>query len=57
MRYRVHRLDLKPTRDLAELGQSLNAPAGEAVAIVPDVAVCPSSVPRIGSLQVVERIP
>jgi len=57
VRYRVHRLDVEPTRDQAELRQSLSGLGGEVVAIVPDVAVCPSSVPRIGCLQVVERVP
>jgi len=57
MRYRVHRLDVKLTRDQMKLEQFLNGLVGEVVAIVPNVAIRPFWVHRIDFLLVVERVP
>ena len=37
MRYRVHRFDIKMTRDQSRLEQFLNSLEGEVVAIIPNV--------------------
>jgi len=38
MRYRVHRFDIKMTRDLSRLEQFLNSLEGEVVTIIPNVS-------------------
>ena len=55
MKYRVHRLDVKMARDQTRLEQFLNGLAGEAVAIIPNVAWGPFWVHRVDFLFVVER--
>ncbi len=56
MRYRVHRLDLRMTRDQARLEQFLNGLAGEVVAIVPNVVMGPFWVHRVDFVLVIERL-
>jgi hypothetical protein len=55
VKYRVHRLDVKMARDQTRLEQFLNGLAGEAVAIIPNVAWGPFWVHRVDFLFVVER--
>ncbi len=43
MKYRVHRFDLKMTRDHGRLEQFLNSLEGEVVAIVPNVTPFPAT--------------
>lgn len=57
MRYRVHRFDLKMTKDQARLEQFLNGLEGEVVAIVPNVTVKPFWVHQVDFLLLVERLP
>ena len=38
MRYRVHRFDIKMTKDQSKLEQFLNSLEGEVVAIIPNVS-------------------
>jgi hypothetical protein len=56
MKYRVHRFDIKMTRDQARLEQSLNSLAGEVIAIVPNVTVGPYWVHRVELLLIVEKL-
>ena len=57
MRYRVHRFDLKMTRDQARLEQFLNGLEGEVVAIVPNVTIRAFWVHQVDFVLVVERLP
>ncbi|MGD8760256.1 MAG: hypothetical protein PVJ07_08395 [Anaerolineales bacterium] len=43
MRYRVHRFDIKMTRDQSRLEQFLNGLEGEIVAIIPNVTPFPAT--------------
>jgi hypothetical protein len=57
MRYRVHRFDIRMTRDQANLERFLNGLKGEVVAIVPNVTIHVLWAPRVDFLLVVERLP
>lgn len=56
MRYRVHRLDLRMTRDQHRLEQFLNGLEGEVVAVIPNVTVGFFGFSRVDFLLVVERL-
>jgi hypothetical protein len=56
MRYKVHRVDVKMTRDQEKLEQFLNGLEGEVVAIVPNVTVKSFWVHQVDFLLVVERV-
>ena len=43
MRYRVHRFDIRMTRDQSRLEQFLNSLEGEIVAIIPNVTPVPAT--------------
>ncbi len=57
MTYRVHRFDLKMTRDQHQLEAFLNSLEGEVVSVFPNVAWGPFWVHRVDFLLIVERIP
>ncbi len=56
MQYRVHRFDLKMTRDQTKLEQFLNDLPGEVIAIVPNVTVAFLWTHRVDFLLIVERL-
>lgn len=56
MTYRVHRFDIRMTRDQAELEQFLNGLEGEVVAIVPNVRMRAFWVHEVDFLLVVEKL-
>lgn len=56
MTYRVHRFDIRMTRDQAKLEQFLNGLEGEVVAIVPNVRIKAFWVHEVDFLLVVERL-
>jgi len=56
MRYRVHRFDLRMTRDQGRLEEFLNGLEGEVVAIVPNVTVRIFWIHRVDFVLVIERL-
>ena len=57
MRYRVHRFDLRMTRDQGRLEQFLNGLEGEVVGIVPNVAVAFMWAHKVDFVLVIEKLP
>ncbi len=57
MSYRVHRFDLRMTRDQHALEQFLNSLSGEVVAVIPNVTIRPFWVHQVDFVLVVERLP
>lgn len=55
--YRVHRFDLKMTKDQANLERFLNSLEGDIVSIVPNVRMKAFWVHVVDFLYVVERLP
>jgi len=56
MAYRVHRLDLRMTRDRVRLEQFLNSLDGEVVAIIPNIQWFVLWVHRVDFVLIVERV-
>jgi hypothetical protein len=56
VKYRVHRFDLKMTRDQGKLEQFLNGLEGEVVAIIPNVTLAFPWAHRVDFLLVVEKL-
>jgi len=54
MRYRVHRFDIRMTRDQSRLEQFLNGLEGEVVAIIPNVTPFPATF--VDFLLIVEKL-
>jgi len=54
--YRVHRFDLKMTRDQTRLEQFLNSLDGEVVSVIPNVTMGPFWMHRVDFVLVVERL-
>ena len=54
MKYRVHRFNIKMTRDQSQLEQFLNSLEGEIVAIIPNVTPFPAT--YVDFLLIVEKI-
>jgi len=54
MKYRVHRFDIKMTRDQSKLEQFLNSLEGEIVAIIPNVTPVPAT--YVDFLLIVEKV-
>jgi len=54
MKYRVHRFNIKMTRDQSKLEQFLNSLKGEIVAIIPNITPVPAT--YVDFLLVVEKI-
>ena len=53
MRYRVHRFNIRMTRDQGKLEQFLNSLEGEVVAIIPNVTPMPAT--YVDFLLIVEK--
>lgn len=56
VKYRVHRLDLKMTRDQRKLEDFLNNLEGEVVAIIPNVSVWLYWAHRVDFVLIVEKV-
>jgi len=57
MKYRVHRFDIKMTKEQGKLEQFLNNLEGEVVAIIPNVAPLPFSLHvKVDFLLIVEKL-
>ena len=56
MKYRVHRFDVRMTRDQGKLEQFLNSLKGEVVAIIPNVTIQAFWIPRVDFLLIVEKV-
>ena len=56
MNYRVHRVDLKMTRDQHMLEEFLNGLDGEVVAVVPNVTMGAFWMHRVNFVLVVEKL-
>ena len=54
MKYRVHRFDIRMTRDQSRLEQFLNSLEGEIVAIIPNVTPVPATF--VDFLLIVEKL-
>jgi hypothetical protein len=56
MKYKVHRLDVKMTRDQSKLEEYLNSLEGDVVAIIPNITLGMTA-PHIDFLLIVEKVP
>ena len=56
MKYKVHRFNIKMTRDQSKLEQFLNSLEGEVIAIVPNVTVAFFWAHRVDFLLIVEKV-
>ena len=56
MKYKVHRFDIKMTREQGKLEQFLNSLQGEVVAIIPNVTISFFWVHRVDFLLIVEKV-
>ena len=55
MKYRVHRLDIKMTRDQGKLEQFLNNLDGEVIAIIPNINMKAYWIHQVDFLLIVEK--
>lgn len=56
MKYKVHRFDIKMTKDQGKLEQFLNSLEGEIIAIIPNVTVSFFWIHKVNFLLIVEKI-
>ena len=56
MKYKIHRFDIKMTKDQNKLEEFLNNLKGEVIAIIPNVAIKAFWVHQINFLLIVEKI-
>ena len=56
MKYRVHRLDIKMTKDQGKLEQFLNTLDGEVVSIIPNVSLKAYWIHQVDFLLIVEKV-
>jgi len=56
MNYKIHRFDVRMTRDQSRLEQFLNNLSGEVIAIIPNVHWGPYWVHRVDFLLIVEKV-
>ena len=56
MNYKVHRFDVRMTRDQSRLEQFLNNLNGEVIAIIPNVQIQPFWVHKVDFLLIVEKV-
>jgi len=56
MKYRVHRFNIRMTRDQGKLEQFLNSLEGEVVAIIPNVTWGVPAKPAVDFLLIVEKV-
>ena len=56
MKYRVHRFEIRMTRDQHRLEEFLNSLEGEVVAVIPNVTIAFMWAHRVDFLLIVERL-
>jgi len=56
MKYRVHRFDIRMTRDQGKLEQFMNSLEGEVVSVIPNVTIGFIWIPRVNFLLIVEKL-
>jgi hypothetical protein len=56
MKYKVHRFNIKMTKDQDKLEQFLNSLRGEVIAVIPNVAFKAFWVHRINFLFIIEKV-
>jgi hypothetical protein len=56
MKYKVHRFDIKMTKDQGKLEQFLNSLEGEVISIIPNVTVSFFWIHKVDFLLIVEKI-
>ena len=56
MNYRVHRFDVRMTKDQAKLEQFLNNLDGEVIAIVPNITIQAFWIHKVDFLLIVEKV-
>jgi hypothetical protein len=56
MKYRVHRFDVRMTKDQANLEQFLNNLDGEVVAIIPNITIQAVWIHKVDFLLIVEKV-
>lgn len=56
MKYRVHRFDIRMTKDQSKLEQFLNNLDGEVVAVIPNVTISFLWAHRVDFLLVIEKL-
>jgi hypothetical protein len=56
MKYRVHRLDIRMTRDQGRLEQFLNNLDGEVISIIPNISLQAFWVHKVDFLLIVEKV-
>ncbi len=56
MKYKIHRFDIRMSKDQTKLEQFLNNLEGDVVAIIPNVAIAAFWVHRINFLFIIEKL-
>ena len=56
MKYKVHRFDLKMTKDQGKLEQFLNSLEGEVISVVPNIALAFGWTHKVDFVLVVEKL-
>ena len=56
MKYRVHRFDVRMTKDQAKLEQFLNNLDGEVIAIIPNITIQAFWIHKVDFLLIVEKV-
>ena len=56
MKYRVHRLDVRMTRDQGKLEQFLNNLDGEVIAIIPNITLWFYWIHKVNFILIVEKV-
>jgi len=56
MKYRVHRFDVRMTKDQANLEQFLNNLDGEVIAIIPNITIQAVWIHKVDFLLIVEKV-
>ena len=56
MKYRVHRFDVRMTKDQTKLEQFLNNLDGEVIAIIPNIAIQAFWIHKVDFLLIVEKV-
>jgi len=56
MKYKVHRFDIRMTKDQDRLEQFLNSLEGEVVAIIPNVTIKVLWIPQVNFILIIEKL-
>lgn len=56
MKYKVHRFDIRMTKDQDRLEKFLNSLEGEVVAIIPNVTIKVLWIPQVNFILIIEKL-